>query len=205
MWNGEPLMSNINRRDCHEQHKQRNQIKGTNNNMPRRQLVEGETVAWEKSPAKKLLANDIISGTVPDTMHWGEVFGKRPEYQATARRLFANRLKSLREQINRAKGIAANEETALAHDRSLFPVPTHNYRGEPRWEGSEAERLLKEDVGNGLHKTMEPRQLYQTRPQYHNNYPLEVFRGHIYQEVRFVKFCKWRNDTGQQKADAWMK
>jgi hypothetical protein len=61
-------------------------------------------------------------------------------------------------------------------------------RGEPRWEGSEAVRLLRLDMDEGKHHTMRPRDLYQTRPQYYEKYPLTVFRGHIDQEERRRKY-----------------
>jgi hypothetical protein len=55
-------------------------------------------------------------------------------------------------------------------------------------EGSEAVRLLRLDMDEGKHHTMRPRDLYQTRPQYYENYPLTVFRGHIDQEERRRKY-----------------
>jgi hypothetical protein len=160
---------------------------------------EGETVAWKKSIAKKLLAIDIISGAIPDDMHWTDVYWQRPEFVVTKRRLFCSRLTTLRKSILHDKTTATIEEIALAHDRALFPAPTHNYRNEPRWEGSEAQRLLKEDVSANRHAATPPKQLYNSRPEY-QDYPLKVFREHIYQEVRFVKFCTWRTDTGKKKA-----
>jgi hypothetical protein len=168
-------------------------------------LVEHETEPWISSRTKKLLSDDIMNGVVTDNMHWEVVIGIRPQFGQTVRRLFESRLSSLRKQINRAKGIAVDEEAALAHDRALFPAPTHNHRGEPRWDGSKAQRLLKQDVSNGLQKTMKPAQFHMTRPEF-QVYPLAVFRGHIYQEERFSKFCTWRNeDPKQKKATDWMK
>jgi hypothetical protein len=73
-------------------------------------------------------------------------------------------------------------------DRRIHPKNALNHRGEPRWEGSEAVRLLRLDMDEGKHHTMRPRDLYQTRPQYYENYPLTVFRGHIDQEERRRKY-----------------
>jgi hypothetical protein len=162
-----------------------------------------EDECWKKSKTKALLVEDILSGAIPNTMHWKDVLVLRPEYDASLRRLFASRLKTLRDQINRSKMSADVEEAALAHDRALFPAPTHNYRGEPRWDESQTQFLLKQDVANLVHATLSPKDFRMTRPEY-QLYPLKVFREHIYQEVRFVKFCKWRNDTKKKKATAWM-
>jgi hypothetical protein len=158
---------------------------------------------WRYCATKKLLSEDILSGAIPEDMHWHDVYWQRPEYAESKWDLFAGRLDSLRQQISHAKDRNTTEEAALVHDRALFPIPTHNHRGEPRWDGSEAQRLLKEDVAAGIHETMKPQQLYQTHPQY-NDYSLAVFRGHLYQEVRFVKFCTWRNETGVKKTTDWM-
>jgi hypothetical protein len=166
-------------------------------------LVDDETELWKKSVAKKLLVEDILSGAIPNTMHWETVRSMRPEYGASTRRLFGSRLKSLRDQIDHSIRNATVDAAALAHDRAICPAPTHNYRGEPRWEGSEAERLLKEDFANAIQKTMKPSDFHKTRAEY-QQYPLAVFRGHIYQEQRFNKFCTWRNeDPKQKKATDW--
>jgi hypothetical protein len=166
-------------------------------------LVDNETEGWGKAAAKKLLAEDILNGLVTTAMDWEDVVQLRPEYQNTSQRLFKTRLKRLLGQIGVAQNKATDEEAALLHDRALFPTPTHNYRGEPRWEGSEAQRLLRQDVANLVHSTMKPKAFHLTQAEY-QLYPLEVFRGHIYQEVRFGKFCTWRNETGKKKATDWM-
>jgi hypothetical protein len=77
---------------------------------------------------------------------------------------------------------------ALAHDRQLRPQATHASNGVPRWEGSDAERLLKEDITAGLHTQMAPRVLFRTRAEYYEVFTLDQFRGHIAQEVELRKF-----------------
>jgi len=76
------------------------------------------------------------------------------------------------------------DEAALFNDRQLHPVdPVQAHRGYPRWAGSEAQRLLKVDIDNRVHETMQTRHFYQTRPEYQQS-PLKVFRNHIQQERR---------------------
>jgi len=55
--------------------------------------------------------------------------------------------------------------------------------GCPRWAGSAAEALLKQDIDNGLNETMAPRDLRQSR-QEHKAWPLKVFSDHIQQIKR---------------------
>ena len=71
----------------------------------------------------------------------------------------------------------------------VIGLPYH--RDEPRWEQSEAERLLRVDMNEDKHKTMRPNELYNSRTEYTNNYPLTVFRKHIDQEERRRKMLSY--------------
>jgi hypothetical protein len=75
---------------------------------------------------------------------------------------------------------ADTECAGYLHDMTIYKL-AKDIDGE--WHGMEAERLLKEDVKNGLHKTMKPRKLCLTRKEY-RAFKLDIFRGHIYQETR---------------------
>lgn len=158
--------------------------------------------SWRKSEAKKLLAQDIIDGLITSDDNPEEVFFYRPEYAASTQRLWKGRLTSLLAAITSAHARAIADEGALLHDRGMFAAPSHNYRGEPRWDGSAAQGWLKIDVAAGLHEQLKPKELQKKRRAY-LQYPLDVFRDHIYQEVRFQKFVTWRNDTNQAKANQW--
>jgi hypothetical protein len=68
---------------------------------------------------------------------------------------------------------------AISHDRSIYPKEDANETGTVRWEGSEAERLLRLDMDAGKHESMAPRLLYEERSEY-KEFPLQTFRGHIY-------------------------
>ena len=48
------------------------------------------------------------------------------------------------------------------------------------WHNSRAESLLSEDIKNGYHLQMKPKDLYKTRTEY-QVFPLHKFRNHIYQ------------------------
>lgn len=158
---------------------------------------------WRKSDAKRLLAQDIINGDIDGDMEWEDVFSWRPEFASTSRRLFKSRFASLLTQISSARVRSITDKAALEHDRKLFPIKTHNHRGEPRWDGSAAQSWLRVDVENGEHKRVAPRILHESREAY-KVYPLKVFREHVHQEVRFQKFCTWRNETKKAKATEWM-
>ena len=67
-------------------------------------------------------------------------------------------------------------------------------RGYPRWDGSTAQKLLKE----GQHKLQKPLELRKTQ-QLYKQFPPKVFRDHIYQEERSLKMAAYWAD---QKANA---
>jgi len=109
------------------------------------------------------------------------VFESRSEYQDYLIANFKTNFKNLKESIEGLQHRAIEDEAAFLHDEALnFRANNKPY---PRWGGSVAERLLKSDIDAGKHKTMKPRQLQATRPEY-SPYPSEVFRDHIYQETR---------------------
>lgn len=166
-------------------------------------MSEEEEKSWRKSEAKKLLAQDIIDGTIPEDMDWKDVFQWRPEYTLSNYRLFKSRLDGLRNQISAAKKRAKRDEKALSVDRKLYPACLHDDQGALRWDGSAAQSWLKNDVAENKHKEMKPSELYLERPCY-QAFSLDVFRGHIHQEVRLQKYCTWRSDKGKPKANEWM-
>jgi len=60
------------------------------------------------------------------------------------------------------------------------------FGGYPRWQGSEAEALLKIEIDDGEHMKMKPEELHKTRKEY-EDFLLTVFRKHIYQAIRSCK------------------
>lgn len=101
---------------------------------------------------------------------------------------FASRLRYMRHQLNDQDDRAATEMADLNHDRLLFPAPAVNHRGEPRWDGSDAQRYLAIDIAEGRHTTMQPQELHATRPGVYDEHALPQFRSHIYQQVKKNKF-----------------
>ena len=71
----------------------------------------------------------------------------------------------------------------------------------PEWEGSDAQKLLKKDMEDGRHETMQPMELWETRDTY-LLFPLDVFRDHIYQEIRTNKYLK-QCKADEKYGDKW--
>lgn len=136
---------------------------------------------WQESEAKYLLRKDIIAGAVTADDDPVVVFNSRPEYQPFEAK-FAEYLTNLLEKVAEEQAFADLGSQALANDLRLHP-PANDPRGYPIFGGSEAERLLKQDMDNDLHKQFKPRELHVQREEY-QAWPLEVFRNHIHQELR---------------------
>lgn len=152
---------------------------------------------WAKSTARRILWEDLKSGQIPMDMPPMEVFLYRPEFvdfDPNYER-FRSRLRYLKDSCNASDDRAAEDDAALAHDRNLFPMPTHNHRGEPRWPDSIAEKWLAKDMDVGKHDQLKPSDLHQSQIEY-QAYPLAIFRQHIYQEVKKRKFISYlKNKT----------
>jgi hypothetical protein len=150
-----------------------------------------QEATWRNSKALECLQRLVASGEIDAILTpkqvWDRFCVPQPEFSGFHyNKNFPSRLRAIQQKHVEKCRRAEASSAALAHDRLLFPAPAHNHRGEPRWQGSEAERLLKLDVAEKKHQTMKPRQLYEARVEYHS-YPLEVFRKHIHQEVRLGK------------------
>lgn len=106
---------------------------------------------------------------------------------AEAKRLFKGRLAAARKIIAEKDARAASELALLQQDRAIHPAPSTNHRGEPRWDQSAAQALLKQDVAAKKYETMSHVAFYQSRPEY-QAYPKSVIMGHVAQEVRLKLF-----------------
>jgi hypothetical protein len=125
-------------------------------------------------------------------MDWVEAFQYRPEFNvgvsyAEALRLFKGRLASARKKVSGQRSRADTELALLQQDRVAHPRPATNHRGEPQWEGSTTQKLLKEDIKNKVHETLTHTQFYLSRPEY-QLLPKRILVGHIEQEIRLIKF-----------------
>ena len=147
---------------------------------------------WKNCVAKRKLTRDLTNGKIPldgRVMNARAVQQTRPEYMLYELEFFAKRLAGMRKQMRQQNNHSNEDAAAYAHDRLLFPTPTHNPNGVLRWEGSEAERWLKTDMATGMNNLMTPQEMYLSRPSY-QMFTKKKFTGHIYQENRRRKFVR---------------
>ena len=147
---------------------------------------------WTECTARTLLRSDLMNGVVPLSgyvMNARRVQQTRPEYMAYDLEFFSKRLSTMRANMRQQHSNSHQDSMAYAHDRVMYPTPTHNPNGILRWEGSDAETLLRADVEAGVHNAMTPKQMYLSRPAY-QMFTQRQFAGHIYQEIRRRKFVQ---------------
>jgi hypothetical protein len=158
-----------------------------------------EPSKWKDSRAKMLLRQDILDGKVTASMKPKQVFEMRAEYKPYGIKNFRSNLYSLRSVTKENQQKADSDAAALAHDRCIHPKAVYTPKGYPRWDGSDAQRFLKEDMESCLTNRFDPSVLRETRPEY-KAFPLKVFRDHIYQEVRSKTGSSyWMNRSNKKK------
>jgi len=158
---------------------------------PKKKPKEG---VWQNSRGQTLLWRDVRDGTIPATMEWETAYLTRPEFAVgktpeEAERLFQGRLTAARKRNNEKQNRADEEKLLMEQDRLTCPPPATNHRGEPRWHGSAAEMVLKDDVANGVHLGMAPADYYNLRPEFLPFYASTI-AGHVIQEEKLRKFNK---------------
>jgi hypothetical protein len=169
---------------------------------------EDKPPEWKKSKARDYLYGLLVRGELPDrkTITPRGVFDvyckDRPEFkhfQDYTSLKFPGKLKYLRDMTEARSDRSKADAVSLAHDRLIFPAPLKDTMGRPMWAGSRAQKLLIEDIKNGVHETMKPKGLYESREEYNENYDQDFFREKIYQEVKALKRAEWVKAKAEAK------
>lgn len=155
-------------------------------------------VKWQHSKAKQLLRKDILEGRVPleardahnrTTMALRQIYNLHPEVQEYFYSKFSQRLGSLRTTIKEEKKRKALDQEAF--DNFIQNHPSRallSKKGYIQWQGSEAQKLLLDDIAANRHTTMSKSDLYGSRREYYENFPLDVFRDKLSQEIRTARY-----------------
>ena len=141
-----------------------------------------DDLVYKTSARRKLLITDIKSGK-HKTMQPKQLWLSRPEYQQDKLSLFRSRYYSLRKTIEAATDRMDRDEQAFAKDKEKLGIGTA-LLPYPKFKGSHAETLLKKDLDEDLHNAMTPQEMHKLHSGAYAPWPLEVFRNHIYQELR---------------------
>lgn len=115
---------------------------------------------------------------------------------------FVPNYRNLKARIEGEKKSVDFDKDSLEHDRALHPKKDTNKRGEARYEGSAAEKWMKENVKENKTKGMTPTMLLDAVPEL-RSLTKKQLRSHKHREERHVHegvhWQKKRNDKARKK------
>lgn len=156
---------------------------------------------WRKSKAKEILYDDLVDGKIPLVKQAGEdthqYYLSRNEYQRYDPDKWTSRLDQLRETINFRYERARDDLEAYRQFKTNNPASLVSKKGYIQWKGSDAHHFLEEDLNNGLLESMSIQELYNARPEYYGNFPLDVFHDKVHQEIRTEKYLQTLKAKGK--------
>ncbi len=160
--------------------------------------AEEEAPEWKKSKARDYLFQLCLNPNFPsrDQIKPKDVWEKDPwkvkdvkcfkwfqDYKALD---FASKLRQARARAEKKTGRAREDAEALKHDRLIFPEREEDFRGEPIWQGSKAQELLRRDLKKEERMKLKPKQLQKEEDEY-LLFSLENFRNRIYTERKAMQ------------------
>jgi hypothetical protein len=173
---------------------------------------DDKDLAWKDHPAKLYLKKCFINGAIPmdyQTKNGGP--GPRAIWDKHCKDnpLFANmcygqtfttRLLGVRNDNEKKMNRKDDDQKAFDNYRANHPRPTHDHKGIPLWDGSPAQKLLKEIMARGEHVGKAPKELWESKEVF-KVYTLDVFRNHIYQEKRLWKMHNYLEVDAKKKKE----
>ena len=136
-------------------------------------------------------------------MKLAEIYSMRPEYALYDYAKFSGRLSSLRTTIRNYRKRAEEDQDALDVFIQNNPISYYSHKGYIQWQGSDAQRFLREDLKLGSIERFETKKgFWLSRPAY-QNFPLKAFRDKINQEVGTEKYVRQIKEKGKQSQ--WQK
>lgn len=169
---------------------------------PKDAALMEEKVKWKRSNAKKLLYEFLLDGTVPTeakdkdgnvSMSIEDIYSLHEEFAKYRFDMFGGRLKRLRDKITELDGRAEQDLDAFNNYKSNHKPSLFSHKGFIQWQGSTSQELLREDLPTYLENPdSKPKTLWLSRKEYRDEFPLDVFRDKIKQEIRTEKYLRTR-------------
>ena len=162
---------------------------------------------WEHHPLREFLLNLLIENKIPvDHTIMGprevwDTYCDNPLFEGLKYgTTFTRRLLALRKQVGEGKSRADEDLEAFLAAKANHPPPARNHRGEPQWNGSEAQRLLAIDMEMEKNLDLDPWELWDSRDEY-LEFKLTTFRSHIYQADRTKRYLHTRKAQANKKKE----
>ena len=160
-----------------------------------------EDKEWQHSEKKRVLTKMITDEEIPSTMKpkqaYHELWLERHGYME--KETFKRRLYALRQQMKKYEYYAFVDNASYAHDAAYWEKnPKDNDDAEPRWDGSEAQRIVREAVTAGTHQ-LDPPKIYHQSHDAFKIFSLKKFRQHLHQEAKTNKWYR----TQERNVEPW--
>jgi hypothetical protein len=161
----------------------------------------GRPAQWKNSAARALLVRLLRdeSSWIHQATSVEQVYENEPLFKRYPLKNFKTNFKNLKDSIKEETDAIDFDQHALEKQNERFPRNPRTTRGNPFWDGHDAQRLMAEDVKAGMTVHMKPSALRETEYQ---EFPLSILRGHKYQEERkhreAVYWQKKRNDKARK-------
>jgi hypothetical protein len=115
---------------------------------------------------------------------------------------FIDNMKNIKKALEDKGRVIEEDIKLISEELAALNFSNVTKRGHPHWHTHSAKKLLAEDLLQGRNVNMKPKEFHATRQEF-EEFPLRVFRGHIYQEQRKqrempLKIAK-RNKLAQKK------
>ena len=139
---------------------------------------------WRNCRAKKQLIEDFSNNFLPvdrDAMTPEAAHQLRPVYTEVEFKKFKRHFESLRKSVGREKARAFQDSEGLARDQLLHPIPA------AQLDRTVTLELLRKDMQENKHNTLGAKELWLSRPEYHETFNLRSFRDQIYTQDKRVK------------------
>ncbi|KAG7344864.1 hypothetical protein IV203_032395 [Nitzschia inconspicua] len=160
---------------------------------------------WRKSKAKRILYNARLEGIIPvddknfQQMSLEDVYSIDPELALYDYSKLKNRLNRLRNKILELDRRADDDLIAFNNYKKNHKPSLFSHKGFIQWQGSSAQEHLWDDLEDYVKDpSMKPMELWKSRPEYMNEFPLDAFRDKIKQEIRTAKYLHTLKERGKQ-------
>jgi hypothetical protein len=141
---------------------------------------------WKDSEEKQMLKNDIIRGVVTADMTATAVYEMHDgAYKKYDLKNFKINLTNLRKFIKRNMEKAKDEDAVLAN--TLKGREAEYKASNKTWQSSKARKVLIADLRSGVTKGKKPKEIYESRRVYQEEYDLKHFRDNMNKEKRKPK------------------
>jgi hypothetical protein len=171
--------------------------------------TDTKPIQWGRSAAKQFLKRSFRDGTISTSYKkeelqqiWNDHCKDHPAFKRIQydKEAFSARINRFRDDYMTKVQRCQDDLEAYTAAKKNHPTPEFNSRGEPQWNGSEAQKQLKELIGKG-ENFGKPKDLWSGNANF-MKYSLRSFRDHIYQEKRLQKFKRYVESLKQEKLQA---